>query len=492
MLKRTVVLACALALAATLAAAQDAPPPMGPQLYIPAPEPLDPAAYGDHVAFEAAFFAAVAGDDGVLTLAELQALLPPPGEMPPPGEEPPPPPEGGMPPPKPGMVTPLPSDFVAPPPEEGPEALLQAMFAAVAGDDLELTLEEFQGALPDPEMWPPMPPAGEEGAPPPEGTGDEGTPPPEGSGESGGPPPEGTGDEGAPLPEGTGDEGTPPPEGTGDTGMMPPPGLFIPAPEPMNPADYPDHVAFESALFNSVAGDDGVLTLAELQALLPPPGEAPPPPPPPEEGAPMAMPGMMVPLPAGFVPPPPPADFLEAAFAALAGGDLEMTKDEFLAALPDPEAWAVGPPPEPASEGGSPEGGTMNVPPECTSELFTSEMGPQQTNVPCGSQEGNEVFRTVCNTTGFNSQAISLPAGRMASCFGIEAMTPNLVVFTIYAEADPGGAIYDTRRDGLENIGNVALVADAGDAVYRIELDMAESDPGARVTVRFNDHPIGE
>ena len=149
------IAACALSLGIAPVLAQDAPPPPpGPSLFIPAPEGFEPPSPEEgHEAFEEAFFAAVAGDDGVLTLEELKAIMPPPEEMPKPPEEGEEPPEEGEEPPPlpPGVMIPLPEGFEPPPPEEGPEAFLEAAFAAVAGDDGELTLEEFMEALPEPE-----------------------------------------------------------------------------------------------------------------------------------------------------------------------------------------------------------------------------------------------------------------------------------------------------------------------------------------------------
>ena len=266
------------------------------------------------------------------------------------------------------------------------------------------------------------------------------------------------------------------------------PHLFIPLPEdfdPPPPENGPE--AFLDAAFSVITDGDGELTFDDLLALMPPPDEMPPPPEG-DEPPPPPM-GLHIPLPEGFEPPEdaPPEAFLEAAFGMIAGEDAILTLEElkdWMSKFKPMDGDMVGP-----AEG---DFGMLPDPPECTDELVTSEMGYQEANVPCGGQEGNVVFRTVCNEEGYNSQAISLPADRMASCFGIEAMTKNKVVFVIYAEVDPGGLIYDSTRDGLENIGMVELVADDGDAVYRVELDMDESDPGARVTVRFNDHPIGE
>lgn len=233
--------------------------------------------------------------------------------------------------------------------------------------------------------------------------------------------------------------------------------------------------------------------------------QAPPPPPP----GPM-MPCLAIPLPEGIVPPPPESGpdafeaFVADAFAAIAGEDGILTLDELKAAMKKGEPAPPMPPegmkpPEgmppagfmPPDGGPPPEGGPfagLPDPPVCDDSMVSSEMLPQAVDSPCGTSMGNLIFRTVCNAPGYNSQAISLPAGRTASCFGIEAITKNVVIFKIYPEADPTTILFDSTRDGLENLGAVmGALAPAADTVYRIELDMAASAPDARVTVRFVD-----
>lgn len=231
-----------------------------------------------------------------------------------------------------------------------------------------------------------------------------------------------------PFPPGPFPPGTPPPP----TGMMPPPGPFPPGtPPPLPPGDMPPGPF--------------------------PPGTPPPPPP-----------GDLPP--GAFPPPPPPGDMPPGAFPPPPG-------DMPPGAFPPPPGT-----PPPSTDMMPPEG--MKIPPECTPELSAAELLPQATDVPCGGDVGNLIFRTVCNADCCRFQAISPPAGRTASCFRIESMTPNRVVITIAKEAD-GTIVYDSRTDGLENIGRVVIT---GEAVYRIEM-LPESDPGARATVAFVDHP---
>lgn len=231
-------------------------------------------------------------------------------------------------------------------------------------------------------------------------------------------------------------------------------------------------------------------------------------PPPPGPGP--MMPCLAIPLPEGMMPPPPEAGpeafeaFVAGAFAAIAGDDGVITLDELKAAMkkgePAPPMPPEGPkPPEGMPLDGPkppegfmpPEGGPLAGlpdPPVCDGSMVSNELLPQAVDSPCGTSMGNLIFRTVCNAPGYNGQAISLPAGRTASCFGIEAITKNVVILKIYPEADPATLLFDSTRDGLENIGAVmGSLAPAADTVYRIELDMAASAPDARVTVRFVD-----
>jgi len=122
-------------------------------------------------------------------------------------------------------------------------------------------------------------------------------------------------------------------------------------------------------------------------------------------------------------------------------------------------------------------------PPECSDELFPSEMQPQAEGEPCAETEGNLVFRTVCNVEGFNAQAISLPDGRAAGCFAIEAIRGHGIVFEIARESD-GSVVFDTSM-GKEAYHNLVLV---GPEVYHVKL--VGGSPDAAITVRFVDHGV--
>ena len=132
--------------------------------------------------------------------------------------------------------------------------------------------------------------------------------------------------------------------------------------------------------------------------------------------------------------------------------------------------------------------GPLPEPPPCSEDLKNSEQLPQATNVPCNGKEGNLLFRTVCNTAGYDQVAITLPAGRAAGCFGIEAITRNRVVWGIRVE---GGA--DVYNSGMGPGPLAALTisdtAPSATGKYTVYLDMARSDPNARITVRFVDYP---
>ena len=134
--------------------------------------------------------------------------------------------------------------------------------------------------------------------------------------------------------------------------------------------------------------------------------------------------------------------------------------------------------------------GEMPEPPECGDELVKSEMGPQAENVPCGPNVGNLIFRTVCSKEGFDKAAITLPDGRAAACFGVEAISKGKVAWGIRAE----GARMDTYHSkmGPRKLEGLVLAdrKPSKEGKYTIYLDRRASDPDARVTVRFIDHPM--
>ena len=127
-----------------------------------------------------------------------------------------------------------------------------------------------------------------------------------------------------------------------------------------------------------------------------------------------------------------------------------------------------------------------NVAPECTDDLRNSELQPQGTHDQDG-MTGNLIFRTVCNSPGWENNAITLPAGRNASHFGIEAATTGKVFFGIGVE---GGAPVWTTADGKAALDALHLTsaAPSPNGKYVIMIDSAKSDPGVRVTVSFVDH----
>jgi hypothetical protein len=116
--------------------------------------------------------------------------------------------------------------------------------------------------------------------------------------------------------------------------------------------------------------------------------------------------------------------------------------------------------------------------PECSDVLRESELGPQEEGHPCRDREGNLVFRTICNMPGFESAAITLPAGRAASCFGIEALSGS-IAFEIVTEG--GGPVWDMSM-GPESYKGLKL----DEGVYHIR-SVGGGDPAGAITIRFVD-----
>lgn len=145
------------------------------------------------------------------------------------------------------------------------------------------------------------------------------------------------------------------------------------------------------------------------------------------------------------------------------------------------------PPPSATSTPPSPIATPLPDPPLCSTALFTSEQTPQKTGVPCNGKEGNLLFRTVCNMDGFDTQVIALPAGRAAGCFGVEAITKNIVLFRISVKGGP--VIYDSSMGPFPASLIITDTSPSPAGNYTISLDRGRSDPAARVTVRFVDYP---
>jgi len=131
--------------------------------------------------------------------------------------------------------------------------------------------------------------------------------------------------------------------------------------------------------------------------------------------------------------------------------------------------------------------GGGNVPPDCNDELRNSELLPQKENVTVNGKTGNGLFRTVCARQPYDTNAITLPSGRAAGAFDVEAATPGKVAFGIRVE---GGADVFHSSAGKTAFHSLLIedTTPSANGKYTIYLDAANSDPGARVTIRFLDY----
>jgi hypothetical protein len=203
-------------------------------------------------------------------------------------------------------------------------------------------------------------------------------------------------------------------------------------------------------------------------------------------------------------PPPPDPAVVDQVYKMIdKNGDGVLQKEEVLAWVkqaypPGPNGEPAGmmlvqpgaqPPPPPPGETAMmpPPPGPLPTPPPCSDALRTSEQNPQKTNVPCNGKEGNLLFRTVCNADGYDTQAITLPAGRAAGCFGVEAITGGRIAFGIRVEG--GATLYHSSSGPIPAGFVVSDTMPSATGKYTIFLDRGASDPGAAVTVRFVDYP---
>ncbi len=235
-----------------------------------------------------------------------------------------------------------------------------------------------------------------------------------------------------------------PPEGFEPPEDMPPP--------PMTGDPEADKEAMLATFFELMDADgSGDIDAEEFGAWVrdfhmppPPEGEGPPPP----EGD-MPPPGGEGPPPGGEGPPP--GDDMGEMDGILRAGEGDLAD--------------------------------LNIAPECSDEMRDSELTPQAEGVPCGDREGNLLFRTVCNMPGYDSVAISLPDGREAACFGLEALHGE-IGFEIVNE-DDGSVAFDTTW-GKEAYKGLILV---GPAVYQIK--STGGSPDGAVTLKFVDTDAG-
>ena len=225
-----------------------------------------------------------------------------------------------------------------------------------------------------------------------------------------------------------------------------------------------------------------------------------------EDPHPPRHPALMIPLPGDFAPPPPPEDeegrkgWFEMAFSAIdADGDGVISKEELMAAMRGPHHHPDGEGGD--GEGGDGEGGDFDglsaddeelsglpEPPPCDEGVRESELSPQDVDVACGGSEsvGNLIFRTVCNEDPYNSEAISLPSGRAADCFEIEAIRGSGITFEIVEEST-GTSMFNTA-DGKHAFDTLVLTGGPSGTVYRINL-LSGDTSDASITIRFIDHP---
>ena len=123
----------------------------------------------------------------------------------------------------------------------------------------------------------------------------------------------------------------------------------------------------------------------------------------------------------------------------------------------------------------------------CSPALSASELTPIRTGEACDGTKGNYLQRTVCNSSGYTEVAISLPAGRKASCFRIVGQrTPN--TWKIVEEAT-GALVFSPVLPSAPRLSSVVLDGGTTGKVFILTLDPSASRPGAFITLGFVDHP---
>ena len=124
----------------------------------------------------------------------------------------------------------------------------------------------------------------------------------------------------------------------------------------------------------------------------------------------------------------------------------------------------------------------LNLAPECSDDLRDSEQDPQAEGIPCGDMEGNLIFRTICNMPGYEKVAISLPDGRGAGCFDIEALT-GVIGFEI---VNGDGDLVWEMGMGKESYRDLKL---DGPGVF--EVKSTGGSPDGALTIKFVDVHTG-
>lgn len=268
--------------------------------------------------------------------------------------------------------------------------------------------------------------------------------------------------------------------------MGPPPGLMIPLPPdtemppPPEPGDEPpapeDMAAAFAAAIGALDSDgDGLLSKDELKAAHDAAhemmgggcggggggcgdggGEPPMGPPP--------FPHLVIPV-ADFDPEDP-----GAAFDAIDGDDDGKLSLEEIGAAFESFMDAHGP-----MDGGGCGG--------CGGEMG---MDPEWPEAECNGATGNEITRELTGAAGANAVAISLPAGREASCFSIA--TDAAIEIQIIEESDPPSdptPVMWHSDDGEEALGDLVLE----EGIYHVEVEVISLDESAAITVTYVDYP---
>ena len=187
--------------------------------------------------------------------------------------------------------------------------------------------------------------------------------------------------------------------------------------------------------------------------------------------------------------PPPPGDMGDDGM----GPPPDDMGDDGMCPPPDDmDDDGMGPPPDDMSDdegmmdgflhAGEGDLADLNLAPECSDDLRDSEQGPQAEGIPCGDMEGNLIFRTICNMPGYESVAISLPDGRGAGCFGIEALT-GVIGFEIVNE--DGDLVWEMEM-GKESYRDLKL---DGPGVFQVK--STGGSPDGALTIKFVDVHTG-